>query len=286
MSIGGPGNAISKDRYIEIKRIAYSYYEQYNKLDRRSRKSFLEALPELESQMETAILRNTLLFPDTEELLMTPKGKFKRTLNLIADNEDNITSKDVTYKSLEYGSQNIHKLIEQGQLKVMEGLKYPDHSVSEKEYLSLKRESLSYVREFFDCELAVKVKLIADCINETEYQQLIQVSTLLIPNDRVLMEQLSKASIEELANYYKVPVAVINFKVEEYNRQDTKELFEEGIMQPIKMSRLWYKSPIGDEALETIWDQNFYKEIEESQLSQANKLLSNMFSSFEKKATK
>ena len=236
--------------------------------------------------MVTAILRNALLFPDTEELLITPKGKFQKTLSLIMANEDNITRQDITYKSLEYGSQKIRALIKQGKLKIMEGLKYPDHSISEKEYLSLKRETLLYVRQFFDCLLPEKVKLITEFMDETEDQQLIQMSTLLIPNDRALIEQLNNVSIEEATSYYRVSDSVINFKIEEYNRQDTRVLFMEGKMPPVKVNRLWYKNSIDDDSLGMLWDQSFYGEIEENKPVQVNISLSQIFSTFEKKVTK
>ena len=38
---------ISEERYIEIKQMAYKFYEEYNKLDRVSRKKYLDALPKL-----------------------------------------------------------------------------------------------------------------------------------------------------------------------------------------------------------------------------------------------
>ena len=59
---------IDQDRYIELKQKAYDYYRQYNSLDRVLRKSYIDALPEMDTPFETMLVRNTLLFPDTEVL--------------------------------------------------------------------------------------------------------------------------------------------------------------------------------------------------------------------------
>ena len=275
-------NKVEESRYIEIKKMAYGYYAQYNSLDRPSRKHFLLALPELENSYATAILRNTLLFPDTEELLSVSNGHLYGVLKKISENEDNIQPGDAFAKSVEYANQRTRQLIQNGTLQVMEGLKYPDNSISEKEYLSLKKEAVDVFKDFVELDLNKKVRFICSCCQEVNYQAQIQLATLLIPNDKMLMAQLQTNSIEELAQYYRVPESMINFKKIEYDRQDTIELIKEKKLSENKNTLPWYKNLIDDTLILEMWDQGFYKSIENDHIDRANKHLSKMYQSFSK----
>ncbi len=268
---------IAQERYIELKQLAYNYYEQYNSLDRRSRKSFLDALPEMNTPYETAILRNTLLFPDTFELLVTPKGALYRVLNKFTKDNDDITKEDMMAKYLEYSVQHTPNLVKEGLLKVMDNINYPDNSINDKDYISLKEEVLGISDQFMSLSLQKKVKFILKCTEEEDYQAKIQLSTLLIPNDILLMKQLKESSISELARLYGVPTSVIEFKKEEYEKQDTSTLIAQGKISTSNFTLAWYKDRIDEGMINQIWDQSFYHKIEMEYISNANKALENMF---------
>lgn len=277
---------VAEDRYIEIKKLAYDYYEKYNSLERVSRKSFLDALPPLNSALEACILRNTLLFPDTEELLCTKtKGELMDVLVKIAENEDNIDNHNIMQKASEYNNQKTKKLILEGKLKVMDKIKYLDDSISQREYLSLKEEALMFFNsEFDDMSLRQKVQAIGICCEEENYQAQIQLATLLIPDDARLMRGLKTHSEEQLAAYYKVPVSVIRFKTIEYDRQGTSDLLENGKMLTIDATGSWSGISADDEVISGIWDQSFYKEIENKDLKKAENHLSKMYQGYSKNA--
>ena len=102
MSIKMGDTSLSEERYIELKKLAYDYYDKYNELDRVSRKDFLDSIPSLNTHFEDLIVRTTLLFPDTEDLLKISKGSLHNVLKEIANNEDGITNEDVLAKIVEY----------------------------------------------------------------------------------------------------------------------------------------------------------------------------------------
>lgn len=268
---------IPQERYIELKQKAYNYYEQYNSLDRKSRKSFLDTLPEMSTPFETAILRNTLLFPDTEELLMAPKGALYRVLNKITNENDDITKEDMMAKYLEYSMQQTQILVKKGFLKVMDNISYPDNSINVRDYISLKKEALDISDQFMNLSLRKKVRFILRCAEEKNYQSQIQVSTLLIPNDTLLMKQLEGSSINQLANLYGVPSSLIEFKKEEYEKQDTSSLITQGKFTPSNLTQPWYKDGIDEGMINQIWNQSFYQKIEQEYISNANSALENMF---------
>lgn len=268
---------IDQDRYIELKQKAYDYYRQYNSLDRVLRKSYIDALPEMDTPFETMLVRNTLLFPDTEELLTTPKEALYRVLNKFARDNDFITKEDMMTKYLEYRMQDTQDLVKTGLLQVMEDISYPDNSISNREYLFLKEEAMEISDEFQNLPLSKKVKFIVQCCEDSDYQTQIQLSTLLIPNDQLLINQSNKYSDDELASYYSVPTSLINFKKEEYNKQDTLELInEDKLLQP-KSNHFWYKDGVDDGMISKIWTQKFYREIEQEYIARANVALDKMF---------
>lgn len=276
---------IEEKRYIEIKKLAYGYYEKYNSLERVSRKSFLDALPPLNSALEACILRNTLLFPDTEELLCTKtKGELMDVLVKIAENEDNIEKSNIMEKASEYNKQKTKDLIQEGKLKVMDKISYSDDSISQREYISLKEEALMFHEEFDNMSLKKKVQVIGICCEEENYQAQIQLATLLIPDDARLMRGLKTHSEEQLAAYYKVPVSVIRFKTIEYDRQGTSDLLENGKMLTIDATGSWPGISADDEVISGIWDQSFYKEIENKDLKKAENHLSKMYQGYSKSA--
>lgn len=275
---------IEEKRYIEIKKLAYGYYEKYNSLERVSRKSFLDALPPLNSALEACILRNTLLFPDTEELLCTKtKGELMDVLVKIAENEDNIEKINIMEKASEYNKQKTKDLIQDGKLKVMDKISYSDDSISQREYISLKEEALMFHEKFDNMSLREKLQVIGICCEEVNYQSQIQLATLLIPDDARLMRGLKTHNEEQLATYYKVPVSVIHFKTIEYERQGTGDLLEEGKLLTIDAANSWYRSA-DDEVISGIWDQSFYKEIENKDLKKAESHLSKMYQGYSKSA--
>lgn len=268
---------IEQDRYVEIKKMAYYYYKVYNSLDRVSRKKILQALPELNTPFETAVLRNTLLFPDTKELLSTPKEALYKVLRNFASINDGITREDMMTKYLEYGMQGTSKLFQNGLLEVMDDLNYPDNSISEKEYLSTKKEAFELLDEFTNIPLNKKVRFIEQCLDENSYQIQIQISTLLIPNDKLLVAQLNKYSVSELADYYQVPTSVIQFKKEEYVKQETIELINQNKLPQAQPKYLWCKAELDDGIIDKIWDQSFYRGIEQEYIDKANSVLEKMF---------
>src|SRR5699024_5693116 len=112
-----------------------------------------DTLPEMSTPFETAILRNTLLFPDTEELLMAPKGALYRVLNKITNENDDITKEDMMAKYLEYSMQQTQILVKKGFLKVMDNISYPDNSINDRDYISLKKEALDISDQFMNLSL-------------------------------------------------------------------------------------------------------------------------------------
>ena len=269
---------ISEERYIEIKKMAYQYYEQYNSLERPYRRKFLDALPDLDTRMETDILLCTLLFPDTKALISLGKGGLMSALGKQAKADDNITSHNVTTKAFEYAVFKTKELIDAGKLKFMDEISYPDDSIPDKEYVETKETALKVLERFNELSLMDKSKIIQQACTTNTYQAKIQISTLLIPNDLLLAKQLQKNSIEDIAAYYKVPVSVIEFKKEEYEKQATFMLIDDGKLSLIKSNRVWHHDIYGQmDLINGLWDQSFYKEIENSAYEKINSSLKGLF---------
>lgn len=273
---------ISEERYIEIKQMAYKFYDEYNKLDRVSRKKYLEALPKLNTQFESLILRTTLLFPDTQDVLKTSRGAVYNIFKTIASNEDNITSEDLMAKRVEYSTQRIHQLVQEGTLKVMEEPTYPDHSISEKEYINIKEEAINASKEFPSIDLFKKKKFIELVALDNTYQTNIQLATLLIPNDTQLMDDINNYSVEQLAEKHKVPVKLIEFKKYEYEYQGTENLINEGKITKVTTNKVWFQSELDDRVLDGIWDQSFYRGIENNQFKSIEQTLDKMYTGLSK----
>ncbi len=278
MSIKMGDTSLSEERYIELKKLAYDYYDKYNELDRVSRKDFLDSIPSLNTHFEDLIVRTTLLFPDTEDLLKISKGSLHNVLKEIANNEDGITNEDVLAKSVEYSTQRVKELINEGKLKVMERIKYPETSISEKEYVALKKEALKYRKAFLGLSIVKKSEMIEECAKDASYQECIQLATLLIPNDSKVISMMKNHSNLEIADKYNVPVSVIEFKRHEYNYQGTEKLIEKGLFEKSQDDALWNSSDLDDSFIDAIWDQSFYKGIEEEQQQQVTKNLVKIYS--------
>lgn len=278
MSIKMGDTSLSEERYIELKKLAYDYYDKYNELDRVSRKDFLDSIPSLNTHFEDLIVRTTLLFPDTEDLLKISKGSLHNVLKEIANNEDGITNEDVLAKSVEYSTQRVKELINEGKLKVMERIKYPETSISEKEYVALKKEALKYRKAFLGLSIVKKSEMIEECAKDASYQECIQLATLLIPNDSKVISMMKNYSNLEIADKYNVPVSVIEFKRHEYNYQGTEKLIEKGLFEKSQDDALWNSSDLDDSFIDAIWDQSFYKGIEEEQQQQVTKNLVKIYS--------
>lgn len=275
---------ISEERYIEIKKLAYKYYEEYKKLDSYSRKQFLKTLPMLSLQFENNILINTLVLPDTEYLVNVKKDKLISTLSQIAKNQDDITDINITAKLIEYSKFNTKELIQNGKLKIMDEINY-DNCINVKEYKELKNSTIDFMQEFYELPLRKKVKLINKACKTETYQAQIQVATLLIPNDNVLMEQLKVSSVSDVADCYKVPESLINFKLEEYNRQKTELLIQDGSINKVKYNRVWYKDLFDDSIIDRLTNQSFYQSIENNHISTVNDTLEVMFKEYSKNST-
>lgn len=278
MSIKMGDTSLSEERYIELKKLAYDYYDKYNELDRVPRKDFLDSIPSLNTHFEDLIVRTTLLFPDTEDLLKISKGSLHNVLKEIANNEDGITNEDVLAKSVEYSTQRVKELINEGKLKVMERIKYPETSISEKEYVALKKEALKYRKAFLGLSIVKKSEMIEECAKDASYQECIQLATLLIPNDSKVISMMKNHSNLEIADKYNVPVSVIEFKRHEYNYQGTEKLIEKGLFEKSQDDALWNSSDLDDSFIDAIWDQSFYKGIEEEQQQQVTKNLVKIYS--------
>lgn len=277
---------ISEEQYIEIKQTAYKYYDEYIKLDKKERKSFLENLPKTNNPAEMFIIRNTLLFPDTSILINCTRGELQHILDKVMNNEDNVERQDVMAKSIEYSRFNIKKLVSEEKLTVMDKYGCPDYSISDREYISLKTEALKYVREFQNLSLEEKEKFILNCCSRESYQEKIQTATMLLPNDMELMYQLRGNSTSDVANYYSVPECLIDFKVTEYEKQNTKGLIQEGLLPKNKSYRLWYMSPVEDEVT-YVWGPNYREpQLDAEQIGRINESLENSYKQYSKNQTK
>ena len=270
---------LEEDEYIRIKRIAYNYYEKYKNLDKKMRREFLNSLPELDLPIKTLIVKNTLLFPDTVSLLKMPKGKLLGHLLKLSQQIDGVENINVSAKQLEYLLQNPQKLVAEGKLSVMEELNYPKECISDKEYLILKKEALAHHNNMFELQLIEKDRLVEKCLEKNSYQTKIQLATLLIPNDKLFMEELEHNSMEQLSGKYRVPVELIEFKQQEYINQDTKKILEQGKLPTNVQNRLWFSSNFDDGVVDILWDQSFYRNVENDIIGKINDNLANMYSS-------
>ncbi|MBQ7137280.1 MAG: hypothetical protein IJO43_04825 [Bacilli bacterium] len=268
---------ISEERYAEIKKTAYKYYQQYNLLPRCDRKSFLDSLPKLNTEEEDAILRCTLLFPDTEDLIGLDRARFFPSLLKMGKQDDNVTFKDVVFKSKEYSIYNTRELIRSKKLQTMDELSYPDQYISDKEYIETKVLALDVVSRFCELSLPEKAQIVTQACQTDTYQAKIQIATLLIPNDMLLMQQLENNSIEEIANYYKVPSSVIEFKMEEYDTQRTSMLINNGSFGEFKSVRVWHRESLDTSIIANLWDQSFYQGIENDAREKINNSLEGLF---------
>jgi len=269
---------INVDRYIEIKQMAYQYYEKYNSLDRPYRRKFLDALPDLETKTETGILLCSLLFPDTSDLIELGNGELVSELSRRAKNDDNITFHNITTKAVEYSVLNTRELIKSGRLKVMDPISYPDDSITDREYIQTKKSALKVVEQFTELSLIDKCTLIQQACQTNTYHAKIQISTLLIPNDLLLMKQLKHNSVDDIATYYKVPVSLIEFKQEEYAKQATAMLFEDEKLIEFKSNKVWYHGDSsGIDLIGDIWNQGFYQGVENDAYQKIQSSLKGLF---------
>lgn len=284
---------IDEERYIQIKQKAYGLYEEYIKLDKKERKDFLENLTKEFSEpsneltlAEQYILRNTLLFPDTSVLINCTGGELQQILYKIYNNEDYIERSDVTAKFIEYSNCNTRMLVAEGKLNFMDKYGYSDYSISDREYTSLKNEALLYIEDFKKLPLDKKEKFILNCCGYESYQEKIQTATILIPNDVRLIEQIKGASVSDIASFYSVPESLIEFKLNEYEKQDTRGLIQAGKIKRSKEDRLWYKGSFDDEPL-YVWGSD-YREIQMSveQVKKINDALQNSYKHYSKNTTK
>jgi hypothetical protein len=269
---------ISEARYIKIKRMAYEYYKDFNSLDRPYRRKFLDALPDLDTKTETEILLCTLLFPDTSDLIELGTGELMAELGRRAKGDDNITMRNITSKAVEYSVLKTRELIRAGKLKVMDDISYPDDSISDKEYIQTKRSALKVMEQFTGLSLVDKCTLIQQACQTNTYEARIQISTLLIPNDLLLIKQLERNSVDDIAAYYKVPVSLIEFKQEEYEKQATSMLFEDGKLTEFKSNRIWYHDDSSEmDFVNGLWNQGFYQAVEDDVYEKIQSSLKGLF---------
>lgn len=287
--LGFDSESISQERYIELKNDAYELFDKYNSLERPARWDFLDALPKFNNYVEDLIVRTTLLFPDTEELLMaTNSTEFNKLLNDIARTQDDVRAQDVACKIFEYQMMGTRNLVQDGKLKVMDNLSYPDCSVSRRIYLELKNEALEGREEFLKLSLNKKAQFVELISEDINYNTQIQMATVMIPGDNELIQQLKKCSVAEVATYYKVPESLIQFKQEEYAMQGTKLLTSKFKIpkDSTPFSKLWYKDDLDADRLSAISDQSFYKGVEDSCLTRIEMALSKIYAEPTKKVTK
>ena len=269
---------ISEERYIEIKKIAYEYYRTFNSLGRTYRRNFLDALPDLKTKTETEIVLCTLLFPDTSDLIELGNGELVAELSRRAKDDENITFHNITSKAVEYSVLRTRELIKEGKLEIMDDISYPDNSIRTKDYIHTKKLALDVVEQFAGLSLVDKCTIIQQACQTNTYEARIQVATLLIPNDLLLIKQLEKNSIADIAAYYHVPVSLIEFKKEEYAKQDTKTLLEDGKLTQLKPNRIWYHNDSSETAfINGIWDQSFYKKVEHDAYENIQSSLKELF---------
>lgn len=278
-AISSKNNSISQERYIELKEMAYRFYEEYNSLDRQARRSYLEVLPQFDNPVENSIIRTTLLFPDTLELLTAKPAELSKMLKKQGSDLDDATGRDLVFKVNEYQLMGTYQLVTDGKLKVMDELKHEDCSIIEKVYLSLKNEALEARDEFLKLDLSQKVKFVKSITEDINYNTQIQLATLLIPDDAKLIEQLKRNSVADLATYYKVPESLIEFKKDEYSMQGTKTVIPKFKISKTStpLSKLWYKDDLEADLIPKIWDQSFYRGIETEHMNNIEADLSKIY---------
>lgn len=274
---------IPKKEYINIKKLAYEYYEIYKNLSRKEQRNFLHNIKELDSPAKTLILKNTLIFPDTEKLLTTPQGKLNKYLKYLLNDEPEIIENSIMGKQLEYSMQNTQQLVAEGTLLVMEEKQYAIEDIGIKKYHNLKQEALSNYSCFSKLALSKKLELLEGCIGDWNYEDKIQLSTLLLPNDAELMQEMNGNTLEEIASKYKLPVELLEFKQQEYELQDTQTLIQMG-----KLKNNFRNVPLdydekNDFIIESVWNQSFYKSIQKELVKGINSKLTNMYKSHEVK---
>ena len=93
-----------------------------------------------------------------------------------------------------------------------------------------------------------------------------------------MISMMKNHSNLEIADKYNVPVSVIEFKRHEYNYQGTEKLIEKGLFEKSQDDALWNSSDLDDSFIDAIWDQSFYKGIEEEQQQQVTKNLVKIYS--------
>lgn len=243
------GFALPKEEYVEVKRLAYTYYEQYKNLTIEEKTQFIDDLPSLNNQVKDEIVKNTLLIPDTKELISAASKHLYSSVEKVTTTLPSVTQEQMTSKMLEYRANNTHKLVEQGILMTME----ESNSINEKTYLEIKTVQQK-IHEIMKAKpLNMQRHIIGEYITDQSYEGKIKLATLLIPNDQKLMQELTTFSIEELADKYKVTPGVIEFKQEEYTRQNTEELIAKGKMPKPTTTRLWYQSELDDDIIRYLW---------------------------------
>lgn len=267
---------LQDEDYIKVKKIAYEYYETYKKLSKKEQKNFLDNI-KMNSPVEEMVLKNTLIFPDTEQLLSISQSRLLNHLKRLARGESHIEETNVLMKTFEYSLQNTQQLVADGLLSVMEEKKYAAEDIGVTKYLRLKNEALKCYPYFYEVELSKKYEFIENCAANWSYEDKIQLSTVLLPNDAELMVELENYSLVELSEKYKLPVELFIFKKQEYSLQDTKSLIEtKKIKSQYNNLPLDYDE-MDNSIVDKLWDQRFYKDVKIALVCNINNKLSKMY---------
>lgn len=266
-----------QEEYIEVKKLAYNYYEQYKNLTRREQEVFLNSMKELDTPIKTLILKNTLIFPDTKELLAMSSGRMGNYLQKLYPDEVSQNGSSIILKQVEYSVFGTQQLVADGILSVMEDKQYAPEDIGIGRYKELKEEALKCFKEFFELNLSQKTSFIQSCTDDWNYEDKIQLATLLLPNDIALMNEMEEYPLVKIASKYKLPIEILEFKKSEYELHNTRKIIEtNGINYNFKNKPLGHDE-MDNSAMGEIWDQTFYNDIKENFVYTINSKLSKMY---------
>lgn len=261
---------IEKARYIELKKNALQKYSVYRLLDEREKEEYLKnasygLLPE-----EEEIFKNTFLIPDkrsvlrlsntellkyfkrcsvtsgiplrnyllkyeeyqifnTKQIFLNGELEYPNDLELISFNEYKAVKEDAISKS-----QGFLKLSLDDMISFLESFQVDKDG----DYIPLNNASQLYDEFTKDRDFYLKKKEIFGpqmIANTTE--NLIFLSTLFIPDDQSLLMSCSFSfeNLEFVASVYDVPLEFIEYKLHEYETQNTFDGFYQmpGVRRPV-----------------------------------------------------
>ncbi len=351
-------NILQEKNYIVLKYIAFEYYDKCKDMMPKERYDFIKKIPKYSRAVFNVIVENSLLFPDTKQLLMCKSSDereivLKQMAQAYGYNDDIA----INNKLLEYEVFNTPALFNDGKLTPMvdpqiiinESIEVkeqepneeftdhdkhlevpsnetndiklniddkPDTQMDEPDienininkmedgddkemsihdlsdlgdlnllkkepifeldnYLAIKNEVYTLFDRFANLDLEKKIQFIKILINEGSEKSKLAIGTFLLPRDDEVINMLSLVTITDVAEYYHIPIALLEYKQDEYEMYETKNLIKIGKLSSGKANQSWFAH--NEFTNDKSFDKEYHNPIVKEQIDNINKEIAHLF---------